>query len=300
MLDPRLLRMFLTVAEERSFARAADGLGLAQSSVSAQMKRLEDVIGAPLLTRGKRAAVHLTEVGRLFVGEARAALEGLDRAETLGRMAARGLAGPVTIGYIFSAVTNGTLPHLLRSARTAAPMVHVAASLSETPDLIAGVTGRRIDIALIRPRPAYPEGVVARTVHAEPLIMLTGPDHPLAAHAAISVEMLSEQRFLLPQFNERTGLLENLERLARAGGFAMPEVIRTGDFVTAASLAAAGYGVVLAPASLARLGVDGLTARPIRGFADQIETAMIWHEQATPAVHRILGSEDHGGRPSVP
>lgn len=288
MLDPRLLRIFLAVAEERSFARAADGLNLAQSSVSAQIKRLEDQVGAPLLSRGKRAAVHLTDLGRVFVGEAQEALGRLDRAETVARMAARGLAGPITIGYIFSAATNGTLPDLLRTIRTRTPMVEARAQLSETPDLIAAVGERRLDLGLVRPRPAYPAGVVARTLHAERLILLTGADHALAAEPTVAIASLADQTFLLPQFNERSGLVEHLEELARAGGFAVPAVVRTGDFVTAASLAAAGYGIVLAPASMARLGIEGVVARPIHGFEDRIETAMIWHEQASATVRRII------------
>lgn len=288
MLDPRLLTVFLAVAEERSFARAAERLNLAQSSVSAQIQRLEDLLGAPLLTRHKRAAVLLTEVGAVFVVEARESLERLDRAETLGRMAAQGRAGPIAVGYIYSAVPNGSLPQLLRTIRRTAPLVQVAAHLSETPELIAAVAERRVSIGLIRPRHAYPDGVAARVIHAEPMILLLGDDHPLAKMPVVPVAALAGQTFLMPQFNERTGLLEKLERLADAGGFAMPEVIRTGDYVTAASMAAAGYGLVLAPQSLASLAIAGLSAKPIEGFADPIETAMIWHEQAAPAVRHVV------------
>jgi hypothetical protein len=51
----------------------------------------------------------------------------------------------------------------------------------------------------------------------------------------------------MPQFHEEVGLAEAVRDLARAGGFAMPALHRTDDFISAAVLAAAGRGVVLAP-----------------------------------------------------
>jgi DNA-binding transcriptional LysR family regulator len=87
MLDARQLRYFIAVAEELSFARAADRLNVAQSAVSLQIKGLEEAFGARLLNRRKRAAVSLTEAGRLFLSEAEAAIRQLERAEQVGHLA---------------------------------------------------------------------------------------------------------------------------------------------------------------------------------------------------------------------
>jgi len=50
VLDPKLLQLFVFIADERHFGRAAERAGLAQSSASVQMRRLEDIIGAPFLS----------------------------------------------------------------------------------------------------------------------------------------------------------------------------------------------------------------------------------------------------------
>ena len=63
-----------------------------------------------------------------------------------------------------------------------------------------------------------------------------------------------------------------------AGGFAMPPIIRTDDFVTAAALAAAQEGVVLAPASLAHLNMGGLRFLPFTGFDSPLATVLV-HRQ---------------------
>jgi len=214
-------------------------------------------------------------------------LDRLVRVEAAGRALARGDAGPATLGYIFSAVPSGVLSRLLTQVRQAMPSVRLSLRQAETPEQIAAVAERRLDLALVRPRATYPIGVNAVTVHSESLLLFLDRAHALAALPAIPAEALASQTFLLPQFNERVGLLEKLDRLATLGGFALLEVIRTGDFVSAATMAAAGYGVVLAPASLIRLGIDTLVARPITGFADKIETALLWHEDGPPISRRV-------------
>lgn len=294
MLDPGLLQLFVYLAEERHVGHAADRAGLAQSTASTQLMRLEDTIGAPLFTRRKRAPIRLTDVGELFLIEARAALDRLGRAETIGRAAARGEAGHIALGYIFSAATNGVLPRLLTHARRTFPMVEMVPRLAETPEQIRAISERRLDIALVRPRPAYPAGVLATIVHEEPLRLFLGQDHPLAGLATIPADALESQTVLLPQFNERVGLREHVERLAAAAGTGMPDTVHTGDFITAASMAAAGYGIVLAPASLARLGMASLVMRTIEGFADHIRIALLRHEDCAPTTRRLadLGLAD--------
>ncbi len=287
MLDPQLLRLFVLLAQERHFGRAAERASLAQSSASAQLRRLEDIIGAPLFMRNKRAAVQLTDVGRHFLIEARDVLEHLSRAESIGRAMARGEAGSMALGYIFSAVTSGVLPQLLALIRRTMPLVEVQPRQAETPDQIVAVAERRLDVGIVRTRPSYPAGVEAVTVVDEPLLLLVATVHQLADLPVVPAAALASQTFLLPQFNERVGLVETVERLAAASGFAMPGIVRTSDFISAASMAAAGYGVVLAPASLIRSGIAGLTARPIEGFTDRIDTALIWHKEGSPIVHRL-------------
>ena len=71
VLDPDLLRSFVLIAEGRSFTDAATLVGRTQSAVSMQVKRLEDMLGQPLLNRGKGGAVELTPHGRYLLDHAR-------------------------------------------------------------------------------------------------------------------------------------------------------------------------------------------------------------------------------------
>ncbi|HYZ84697.1 MAG TPA: LysR family transcriptional regulator [Bryobacteraceae bacterium] len=125
-LDSRQLRYFIAVAEELSFAGAADRLNVAQSAVSLQIKELEEAFGARLLNRRKRAPVSLTEAGRLFLSEAVAAIRQLERAEQVGHRAARGELGHIEVGCVTSVAMNRILPSLLREYRRSHPAVQFA------------------------------------------------------------------------------------------------------------------------------------------------------------------------------
>src|SRR5690606_36548653 len=74
VFDSGLLRTFQAVAQNRSFTRAADQLNLTHSAVSAQIQRLEEQAGVPLLTRNTRH-VSVTRHGEVLLGYARAILQ---------------------------------------------------------------------------------------------------------------------------------------------------------------------------------------------------------------------------------
>src|SRR6202047_782127 len=154
MLDARQLRYFIAVAEELHFARAADRLNVAQAAVSLQIKGREEAFGARLLNRRKRAAVSLTEAGRLFLCEAVTAIRQLERAEQVGRLAARVELGHSEVGYVTSAAMNRTLPSLLREYRRSHPAVQLRLTAMETPRQLDALAKGRLDAALIRPRPS--------------------------------------------------------------------------------------------------------------------------------------------------
>src|SRR3954467_4946791 len=216
MLKARQLRYFIAVAEELSFARAADRLNVAQSAVSLQIKGLEEVFGARLLNRRKRAAVSLTEAGRLFLSEAVAAIRQLERAEQVGHLAARGELGQIEVGYVTSAVMNRILPSLLREYRRSHPAVQLRLTAIETPRQREALPEGRLDAALIRPRPGYAAGVAARVIHREALCVALAADHPLARSHTVHAADLGGEAFIVPPL---ATFGSHLARLAAAGGF---------------------------------------------------------------------------------
>jgi DNA-binding transcriptional LysR family regulator len=98
-VDLRLLRAFLTVAEELHFGRAAERLHVAQPALSQQIQRLERQLGLRLLERTSRA-VALTPAGETFLDEARRTVAAADRAVEAARRIARGGRPELVVGFL--------------------------------------------------------------------------------------------------------------------------------------------------------------------------------------------------------
>jgi DNA-binding transcriptional LysR family regulator len=288
MLDARTLKMFVTLAEELHFGRTAERLGVAQSVLSAQIMRIEDRIGSRLFDRGRRAAISLTRAGRAFLVEAQAAVEQLERAERIGRMAGRGEAGPIKAGFVLSAALSGCLPAALAAIRAELPLIEVQAEPMETPELIAAVADGRLDLAFIRPRPAYPANVEVRIVHREELLVALPTGHALAVRSAIASAELAGETFIFPQFSDTEGFGDTIARLSGAGLFHPGATVRTRDFVTAICLCAAGYGVVLAPRCMTNFTLPGVVFRSLADHRDQAHLALAWGPTAAPKVIEIV------------
>src|ERR1700710_2060561 len=108
-LDPELLRAFQLIAEGYSFTQAADRLGRTQSAVLMQIKRVEEVLGQSVLSRGKGGGTVLTPHGQYLLGRARQILALNDEVMTTFR--APEISGRVRLGapddYAVSHIPGG-------------------------------------------------------------------------------------------------------------------------------------------------------------------------------------------------
>jgi DNA-binding transcriptional LysR family regulator len=289
MVDARQLLYFTAVVEELHFARAADRLNVAQSALSAQIQRLERELGVRLLNRNKRQPITLTDAGQLFHAEAVAALRHIERAAQVGRLAARGLAGIVRVGTVASGVTSGVLSGMLRDFRLSHPKVRIELVSMETPRQFEALDSGEIDVGIVRPRRRYPAGVVATIVQTERLLLALSEKHPLAKRREVRASDLEGQSFISPQFEEDEGFSEVLSALSTAGGFSTFLDYRVQDFISGLSLAAAGYGIAVVPASMRNFAQPGLCYRPIAGFEFPIHLALASRRREhSPAVRAFV------------
>lgn len=144
IFDLDLLRSFVTGVELGSFAKAAERLGRSTSAVSAQMKKLEEQVGAPILRKAGRGMVP-TAAGETLLGYARRLLELNDEAAT----AVRGveLAGKVRLGMQADFGERILTDVLGRFAR-AHPNVMIEATVARNAELLDQMAGGRLDLAL--------------------------------------------------------------------------------------------------------------------------------------------------------
>ncbi|MGE4438316.1 LysR substrate-binding domain-containing protein [Achromobacter sp.] len=142
--DLDVLRSFVAGVELGSFGRAADRLGRSTSAVSAQLKKLEDQAGVPLLRKAGRGLA-LTDAGETMLAYARRLLELNDQAS----VAVRGtrLQGRVRLG-LQEDFGEILLPRVLGQFARAHPRVRIEARVARNADLLERVATGELDLAL--------------------------------------------------------------------------------------------------------------------------------------------------------
>ncbi len=167
-LDIDLVRSFITIVSLGNFTRAARVLGLQQSTVSLQMRRLEESIGTRLLTRSPQK-VSLTAEGETFFEQARRMLDLND--EIISRMQEPAMRGVVRLGAPEDFATRH-LPDVLARFAQAYPQVDLEVTCDLTLNLIERFRKGAFDLALIkRERSIEIPGI---RVWREPLVWVSG------------------------------------------------------------------------------------------------------------------------------
>lgn len=151
----RELRYLVALADHRHFGRAADSCHVTQSTLSAQLRKLESYLGQTLVDRqGKQPT--LTPIGEQIVERARRLLAEADAILALTRMRRGPLEGALTLGII-PTLAPYYLPHLLRVVEAAFPKLQLVVQEGLTADLCERLDDQSIDTALLAlPRPLAP------------------------------------------------------------------------------------------------------------------------------------------------
>jgi len=253
-LEPRLLRYFIAVAEERHFSRAAQRLHISQPPLSYAIRQLESTLGVQLLERTSRH-VALTEAGRVLYREAQALLRQSEAVGTLVQRVDAGLRGRLRIGFVGSMLYRG-LPDLLGSMRAALPDVeHVLTELN-SHDQLEAVRRGELDLGFIHANPA-PGEVRTLDLMAEPFVLCVPDSHPLARRRRVALKTLAKEDFILFAREASPNYHETVLSLCVTAGF--HPVIRheVRHWLSVAALVSQGLGVSIVPACLARSGLAG-------------------------------------------
>ncbi len=147
-MELRHLKYFVAVAEELHFARAAARLNIAAPTLSHQIRALETMLGAKLFARKTNSAVAVTHAGKRFLAEAQETLKQADHAELVGRRAARGEAGSIAVGYVFSAGCSGMVSATLAGYRKSHPEVSFQLARMQTFAQFKALIDGSLDIGI--------------------------------------------------------------------------------------------------------------------------------------------------------
>ncbi|MFE7300306.1 LysR family transcriptional regulator [Streptomyces sp. NPDC057579] len=242
-MDSRYLRAFVAVADHGGISAAAQELGYAQSSVSAQLKRLEAELDATVLVRAGSGAT-LTDAGRRLLPHAREALELEERM----RRAARGERPRLRIGAQES-LAHAWMPEVLAALEYGAAGTGTSAEVELTVGNRARVhrafAAGELDVVF-----QYDNGRRAAGPHAvvghDRTVLVAGPAHPLARQERVLPEQLLDCAFLVAEPGCTSEMLvDGLGRDLLAGA---QLATVTGSLSALLRLTGHGQGISLLPA----------------------------------------------------
>ena len=234
------LRIFYTVARCKSFSRAAESLDISQPAVSIQVQELEKALGIDLLHRRARG-LPLTDMGETVYSYAHRIFSlSSEMDEAIQDL--KGLkTGHLTLG---ASTTPGEyiLPVAIGRFRQRHPDIKVQVKISNTRTIVNQILQRELDLGMIGSRPEDGgEELEMSTYVMDEIVLITGPDHPLAKQRRVTLEDVMNEGLVTREEGSATRQTSE-ECFAQLG--VQPRVsIELGSNQTVKLAAQAGMGV---------------------------------------------------------
>lgn len=273
------LEMFLALARERHFGRAAEAVGVAQPTLSAAIRQLEGSLGAVLVLRGSRYGGLTPEGERALVWARRIVADARSLREDVR---AGGLGGELRLAVIPTALAAAS--RLTAAFAGAHPGVRVAVVSTTNGAIREGLAALSFDagITYVGDEPG------ALLLHEERYAAILRDDHPLAARAALPWREAGALPLCLltPDMQNRRIIAGHL---ADAGMAASPRVEANSVVVLIAHVLAGGWATILPMGAAEPFLARGLRAVPLVEPDARHRVGLLAREPHLPAVAALLG-----------
>ncbi|MFW7348377.1 MAG: LysR substrate-binding domain-containing protein [Pigmentiphaga sp.] len=294
-MELRHLRYFVALASSLSFTRAAERVHVAQSTLSHQIKQLEQEVGRPLFDRiGKRIA--LTEAGETFLGHAMRAIQEIDQG--LGTLKAFGeeLSGSVRIGAT-QTFNLGFIPECVAAFMALHPTVQMLVNELSADAIDSRLRNDELDLGIAY-RPVGPSELHFEALFDEEMVLVVSKSHPLAQRKRVRMVELNRQRMvLLPREFSTRGMIDDCFRTCGAE----PVIVAEMNAVASMLATVARTDVAAIVAQNAVPASDDLRAIALESPTPVRTPGILWkratqHPQQVRAFAGIIRKLAYGGR----
>ncbi|MFK9006577.1 LysR family transcriptional regulator [Pseudomonas pergaminensis] len=290
MINFRLIRhlwLFLAVAEEQNFGRAAKRLGMSQPPLSEQIQVLEQALKVTLFERSRRGA-RLTPVGAAILPAVRKFAEQLERLELAVEEAVAGQSGMLTIGAISTAMFD-VLPRIIDQLKQQYPHLTVSVREIDSVEAVPALEAGDIDLAFARLDGDLGPAIQSLPLRADRLMVALPSHHPLAARTRISLSSLASEPLVMFSRKVSPVYFDNLIATCRASGFSPRVLHEVRSVASQIAFVSCGQGIALVPAALKKLAPDNVVLRPLTQKLNVVTTAVAWNsERLNPLVTELV------------
>lgn len=284
----RQLRYLVAVVDRCHFGQAADDCLISQSTLSAAIQELEELLGTPLLERTKRSVVP-TALGREIAERSRRLLQQAEDLIDLAQAAREPMAGAVSLGVI-PTIGPFLLPRAMPALRDSFPRLKLYLREDQTARLLTQLDTGTLDAALIA-LPYRLDGLEALDIADDGFFLVCPPGHRLIGRDRIlPADMVPEDLLLL---EDGHCLRDHVLAACQLEGARRNIAFQGTSLHTLVQMVANGLGVTLVP----RLALDAgilrgldLTAIPLEGEAAARRIGLVWRRASVrKETFRLLG-----------
>lgn len=286
LLEPRLLRSFLVLAEELHFGNAATRLHMTQPPLSKQIVQLENALAVRLFERNRRG-VRLTPAGAALVTEVQQLIAQSILAVEAVQRAARGDFARVRIAFNAS-VLFMDVEHLVTRVESALPGLQSTWQEMGSSEQTDALRQQRIDVGFAQ-APQSLQRLESRVVAKVPMAVALPARHRLAKRRTVPIAALSDEDFVLVPREVGPGFFDLVIAACVAAGFSPRIRHHARHLLTTLSLVATSGAVSLVPETLARASLPGVALRRIAGPKVEASYSVMWNrENKLPVLPRVL------------
>ncbi|MEO6017185.1 MAG: LysR family transcriptional regulator [Polaromonas sp.] len=306
VIELRLWRQFLAVADELHFGRAALRLNMTQPPLTQAIAQLEAVLGVRLFDRTKRS-VRLTAAGAALVPQARDLLLRARAMPALARASADGEVGRLRLAFV-STIGFDLLPRWVRAFREQHPKVQLEL-IEATGDVQLQAFERGdIDAGFVLHSPGFaPPGLMCRRIAQDHLVVALSEESALAAGRLPALADLLKQPLVIFPRRILPSLYDAIFAMYHAAGV-LPQVAQEAiQMQTIVNLVSAGLGIAWVPQSVQQFQRPGVVYRGLsvassgrprvgkapagrgRSAVPSCETSLVWSgDNSNPVLARFV------------
>jgi DNA-binding transcriptional LysR family regulator len=271
------------VAEALSFSQAARRLNIAQPPLTRQIRQLEQELGVQLFDRNSRR-VELTEVGRVFVEEARRILEQIEQSIDLTQRASRGEIGRLVIAFEGSSAYD-VIPASLKAYRERFPEVELVVLSLTTEQQVEALQNGQIHVGfIVPPLQRSASDLIIETVLEEPLVLALPEAHPLARQSRVKARSLANEAFILGQRNSGCGWYDQVIAICHQANFSPTIAQEVNEMQVLLGLVAAGLGVAILSGAAKQFQRSGVVYRELQPSSSEVALAIAYRQHGTTLV----------------
>ena len=273
------LRYLVALADTGHFVRAAEACYVGQSTLSTQLKKLEDTLDVTLFVRGKHP-LRATPIGERIIEQARTVLSVVDQIKETARRCKDPMSGPLRLGVI-PTLGPYLFPQLLPEIRARFPELTIYLREDLTEHLLERLRRGRLD-ALLLALPVHGTDLETMELFSESFVVALPRGHRLAALRQIAPADLARENLLL--LEDGHCMRDQALAICAEHDTARREELEAISIDTLRQMVGQGVGCTLLPQLASRPGAGSLRdsevlIRPFAPPQPQRTIGLVWRHQ---------------------